>query len=77
MILEEKISNLKKPSHMISVEYWGWYSKHMSLFFNQPCNYVKNADKLIKNASLEICLTSPIRYIRECKKWFEVHKNDT
>lgn len=28
------------------------------------------ADRIIKEASIEECLTSPSEYIRECKKWF-------
>ena len=35
---------------------------------------LNKVDKIIKEASLEMCLTSKYLYIRECKKWYEEHK---
>lgn len=33
----------------------------------------KAVDDSIKEASEEECLTSPLEYIRECKKWLQTH----
>lgn len=31
-------------------------------------------DNLIEASSLEYCLTSPLEYVRECRKWYELNK---
>ena len=81
MILEEEINKVinKYSYNLCSIEKWGLIDKYLKApysikYSNHP--YL-DIDSLIKNAPLIICLTSPSRYIREVKKWFEVHKNDT
>ena len=33
----------------------------------------EEVDRIIKEASLEMCLTSKYEYVRECKKWYEAN----
>ena len=59
-----------------SIEEWTWPGEPLPLVTRRVgdasllCQQINN---LIKNYPLEMCLTSPSEYIRECKKWYE-HK---
>jgi hypothetical protein len=36
----------------------------------------EEVDRIIKEASLEMCLTSKYEYVRECKKWYEANSEE-
>lgn len=60
----------EKGYSIIPLEQWIWKGKPSNN------NYIKRfANKLILQATLEECLTSPSEYVRECKKYFEAERN--
>ena len=79
MILEEEINKVINKYRVydynpLLIEQWGLYDEviipHSIEFYPHLYGLYNDIDSLIKNAPLEICLTSPSRYIREVKKYF-------
>jgi hypothetical protein len=54
-----------------SIEDWTWSGKPLAGHATPLCEQI---NALIKDHPLEMCLTSPSEYIRECKKWYESQK---
>jgi len=72
----------------LCIEVWNWGSLNSKLPFSIneemskisyieypiQLSYYQEIDKMIKEANVAECLTSPSEYIRGVKKWFEENK---
>ena len=74
MTLEEEIN--RTFDYSVSIEDWKWKGEPHSLYWtiNPLIEEALRVERLIQEASLVLCLTSPSQYIREYRKWFERNK---